>query len=350
MPPAPPPRPFVPDLAVEVAGLRLKSPLICGAGEVTATAAELRALVDAGAAAVVAKSANESEAARAQLAAAEYVTLDPSWQPVSDSDARGTSLMNRSGLVAAPFGEWVQTLAEADAYAAERDAYVVASLIVADLERAAEMATQIEAAGVRCLELNLGAPHGGEAEPGAIETVREADRAAEIVARVRGAVRIPLLVKLTADGVDVLATAAAARDAGADALVIAGRHLGFLPDPETGRPVLGTYAAIGGGWALPLSLRWVAKARERLGPDVPLIATNGVRSGADVVRCLLAGASAAEVYTVVHHGGAAALARIAGELADHVRARGVARIADLVGQAADNTLTYAQAAATKGGR
>ena len=339
----------MPDLAVELASLRLKSPLICGAGEATGTAADLRAAVDAGAAAVVAKSVNESEAARAQLAGAEYVTLDPSWQRVSDAAAAGTSLMNRSGLVGAPFDEWVETLAEADAYAAGRDAHVIASLIVADLDRAAEMASRIEAAGVRCLELNLGAPHGGEAEPGAIETVRGADRASEVVARIRRAVRIPLFVKLTADGADPLAAAAAARDAGADALVIAGRHLGFLPDPASRRPVLGTYAAIGGGWALPLSLRWVAKARERLGPDVPVIATNGVRSGADVVRCILAGATAAEVYTVVHQGGHAALTRMAAEIADHARAHAVARIADLVGEAADNTLTYAQAAAAKGG-
>jgi len=338
----------VPDLGVELAGLELKNPVICGSGEATASAAALRELVDAGAAAVVAKSANESDAARAQLAAAEYVALDANWREADDPCAAGTSLLNRSGLVDVPFEEWVATLAEADAYAAERAAYVVASLIVADLDRAAEMAAAIEAAGVRALELNIGAPHGGEVEPGAIETVHEADRAAAVVARVRAAVRLPLLVKLTADGVDLLATAAAARAAGADALVIAGRHLAFLPDPETRRPVLGTYGAVGGGWALPLSLRWVAKARERLGPDVPLIATNGVRSGADVIRSMLAGARAAEVYTVVHHGGAAALARLVAEVETYARDHDVDRLADLVGEAADRTLTYAQAAA-KGG-
>jgi dihydroorotate dehydrogenase len=339
----------VPDLAVEVAGLRLKNPVICAAGEVTATATQLRAAVDAGAAAVVAKSANESAAARAQLAAAEYATLDSDWRPAAEPAAPATSLLNRSGLVSTPFPEWLETLAAADAYAAERDAFVIASLIVADLERAAAMAADVEAAGIRCLELNLGAPHGGEAEPGAIETVHSAARAADVVARVRRAVSIPLLVKLTADGVDPLAIAAAARAAGADALVIAGRHLGFLPDPATRRPLLGTYAAIGGGWALPLSLRWVAKARERLGPGVDLIATNGVRSGADVVRCLLAGATAAEVYTVVHQAGPAALAHMLAEVGAEARAGGIARLADVVGEAADNTLTYAQAA-TKGGR
>jgi len=339
----------VPDLAVELAGLRLKNPVICAAGELTATAAQLRAAVDAGAAAVVAKSANESAAARAQLAAAEYVTLDPGWRPAAEPAAPATSLLNRSGLVATPFPEWLETLAAADAYAAERDAFVIASLIVADLERAAAMAADVEAAGIRCLELNLGAPHGGEAEPGAIETVHSAARAADVVARVRRAVRIPLLVKLTADGVDPLAIAAAARDAGADALVIAGRHLAFLPDPATRRPVLGTYAAIGGGWALPLSLRWVAKARERLAPGIGLVATNGVRTGADVLRCLLAGATAAEVYTVVHQAGPAALTHMLAEVGAEARAGGITRLADVIGEAADNTLTYAQAA-TKGGR
>jgi len=340
----------VPDLAVELAGLRLKNPVICGSGEATASGPALRELVDAGAAAVVAKSANESDAARAQLASAEYVALDPAWREAADPGAAGASLLNRSGLVDVPFTQWVATLAAADAYAAEHDAYVIASLIVADLDRAVEMAAEIEAAGVRALELNIGAPHGGEAEPGAIETVQESERAGAVIARVRAAVRLPLLVKLTADGVDVLATAAAARAAGADALVIAGRHLGFLPDPETRRPVLGTYGAVGGGWALPLSLRWVAKARERLGPDVPLVATNGVRAGADVVRCLLAGARAAEAYTVVHHGGASALARLVAEVERYALDHDVDRIADLVGEAADHTLTYAQAAATKGGR
>jgi hypothetical protein len=40
---------------------------------------------------------------------------------------------------------------------------------------------------------------------------------------------------------------------------------------------------------------------------------------------------------------------MASEIADHARTHAVARIRDLVGEAADNTLTYAQAAAAKGG-
>src|SRR5205085_9565049 len=137
---------------------------------------------------------------------------------------------------------------------------------------------------------------------------------AHVPARVRQAVRMPLLVKLSGQTDDVLAEVAAAYQAGADGVVLMGRHLGFVPDVTRRQPLLGTFAAIGGGWALPLTLRWIAKARAELGADVSLVATNGVRSGEDVVRCLLSGARAVEVYTAVHHEGQAGLVRIVSEL------------------------------------
>ena len=78
-------------------------------------------------------------------------------------------------------------------------------------------------------------------------------------------------------------------------------------DLDRRKPLLDTFAAIGGGWALPLTLRWLAKARARFGPVHSLVATNGVRSGLDVARCLLAGAAAAEVCSIVMTEGYAAL-------------------------------------------
>ena len=125
-------------------------------------------------------------------------------------------------------------------------------------------------------------------------------------------------------------------------MCIAGRFLGFLPDPETRRPVLGTFGAIGGGWALPLSLRWIAKARARLGSDVALVGTNGARSGEDVVRFLLAGASAVEMTTSVILEGPGAITRALEHLAAYCERQGVAA-RDLVGEAADHAMTYEEA-------
>ena len=57
------------DLSVRVAGVRLKNPVIAGSGEATMTFEGIVAALDAGASAVVAKSTNESAAAKHQLEA-----------------------------------------------------------------------------------------------------------------------------------------------------------------------------------------------------------------------------------------------------------------------------------------
>ncbi len=60
---------------------------------------------------------------------------------------------------------------------------------------------------------------------------------------------------------------------------MAGRSLGLIPDVETLEPMLGTTLGVGGYWNLPLTCQWLALSRAKLGPDKPLIATNGAQSG-----------------------------------------------------------------------
>jgi dihydroorotate dehydrogenase (NAD+) catalytic subunit len=136
---------------------------------------------------------------------------------------------------------------------------------------------------------------------------RDTDRIEQIVRRIRQATTLPLWIKLTGQSENVVGLAEAARRGGADSAVMMGRFMGFLPDLETERPLLGTSAAIGGSWALPLTARWLMLTRKKLGVDFPLIATNGARSGLDVARFLLAGACATEITSAVFTGGYAVL-------------------------------------------
>jgi dihydroorotate dehydrogenase len=250
-------------------------------------------------------------------------------------------LFCRSGLVDVGFDDWVETLVRADAHARTRDAYVVGSLIVDDIDETVRMARAMEAAGLRWLELNLGAPHAAEAAPGTIVSAREGAAATAMVSPVRAAVTIPMTVKIGSEG-DPLAAASGAFAAGADAVCLAGRFAAFLPDPATRRPVLGTFGAIGGAWALPISLHRVAKARARFGPDASLIGTNGARDGLDVVRFLLAGASAVQVTTAVLTDGPGVLSRMIDELDTYLR-DGSRSAAQIVGEAADHVRTYQDA-------
>jgi dihydroorotate dehydrogenase (NAD+) catalytic subunit len=332
------------DLAVPVAGLSLTSPLMCGSGEHVMDEAAIGAALRAGAAAVVAKSANESAAAREQLRSAEYELLDADWSPLPFGPApAGASLMNRSGLVDRPFQDWIAALARADAGAREADGYVVASLIPADPGRLPELAAVAAAAGLRWLELNLSAPHAAESRPGSVRRADTPEGAAALTSAVRDAVSIPLTVKLSGDGADVVALATAAHAAGADHVAMIGRHMAFVPDLGTRGPLLGTFGAISGDWTLPLTMRWVAKTRLAAGPALPIIGTNGARDGGDVARLLLAGASAVQIATSVIVEGFGALARITDELAAYLAEQRLdAR--DLVGQAADAATTYEEIA------
>jgi dihydroorotate dehydrogenase len=334
-------------LAVAVAGLRLKNPVIAGSGEATMTLGGIVAALEAGAAAVVAKSTNGSAAAREQLGTAEYALLDDRWRPMpfdphsagsADFTPRSVSLFNRSGLVDAPFDRWLETLVEGDRAARERDAYVVGSLIPSNVDDEVVMAKEMQAAGLRWIELNVGAPHAREAAPGAITAGGEAAAVAALVEPFRQAVSIPLTVKVAGQG-DVAGMAAAAVEAGADAVCMVGRFPAFVPDVESRRPMLGTFGAIGGAWALPMSLRSIAAARARLGPGVSLIGTNGARDGLDVARFLLAGARAVEMTTVVMTDGPGALTTTLEQLAEYLHRQGASAEA-IVGEAADAVKTY----------
>jgi dihydroorotate dehydrogenase (NAD+) catalytic subunit len=325
----------VSDLTTSAGGVELKNPVIAGSSEATMDAQGIRAALDAGVAAVVAKSTNESEAAKAQLHAAEYVLLDEQLvaRPLGPA-SRGDSLFCRSGLLDEPWERWLSTLAALDDEARASDAYVVPSLIVADVAEATRRAQDVEAAGLRWLELNVAAPHAQEAAADAIRT------GTELVAPVRRAVSIPLTVKV--GGVDPVASTGAAFAAGADAVCLTTRAQGFVPDLDTRRPVLGTFAAIGGAWSLPITLRHVAKARIEYGADASLIGTNGARDGHDVARFLLAGASAVEVTTVVLTDGAEALSRAIEQLSGYLDEQRVSA-RELVGEAADNVESYEEA-------
>jgi dihydroorotate dehydrogenase len=209
------------------------------------------------------------------------------------------------------------------------------------------MAKEVEQAGLRVLVLNVGAPHGGEAARGAIVLEKNDQRIKAIVSRIRSEIAIPLWVKLTGQSEDVAALAQAAKDGGADAVIVMGRFMAMVPDVDTRAPALGTVGAIGGPWALAITSRWLAITRKRLGADYPLIATNGARNGLDIARFLLAGASAVEMTSAVMAGGSAVISDALAEFEAYLNQKNLKAQA-LVGEAADKLETYQQQPARHG--
>ena len=145
---------------------------------------------------------------------------------------------------------------------------------------------------------------------------------------------VPVLAKLSPNTDELPEIAAAAVEAGADALTLVNTLLGYAIDIETRRPVLGAgRGGLSGAAIKPVALRAVHDVTRAL-PGVPVIGTGGVSNGRDAVEMLLAGASAVGVGTATFRDPRAPQ-RILGELLDWCAAHGVGRVRDLTGAVED---------------
>jgi dihydroorotate dehydrogenase (NAD+) catalytic subunit len=327
-------------LTTTVGRVKLKNPLIAGSAEHLIEADGIRRALQAGAGAVIVKSTNESDAGRDQLQRAEYMLLDEYWNPVEwGPNAPASSFVAcRSGLTPLAFAPWLEQTAQMDREARALDSYAVPSVILADLDATIRMAKQIEQAGLRLLELNIGTPYASQAR-GVVSTELDPANVSAIVSAVRQAIALPLWVKITGQSERVPDLAAAAFAAGGDAVIMAGRSLGFIPDIETLEPMLGTTLGVGGFWNLPLTCQWLALSRAKLGAEKPLIGTNGAQTGLDIARMMLAGASAVQMSSPVMIRGTQTLSGALAEFESYLKRKQLSA-ADLVGAAADKRKSF----------
>lgn len=327
-------------LNVSIGRTALKNPIIAGSAEHLIEAGGVQSALHTGVGAVVVKSINESDRGKDQLQRAEYMLLDENWREIPwTKDAPATAFIAcRSGLTPQSFEVWLDQTIKLDREAKSLDSYAIASLIVADLAQTIAMAKQVEQVGLRVLELNIGTPYASQAK-GVVATELDPERVMSIVSAVRQAIKIPLWVKITGQSERVPELAVAAFRAGGEAVVMAGRLLGFIPDVETLQPFLNTTLGVGGHWNLPLTCHWLAGSRQHLGPDKALIATNGARSGLDVARMMLAGGSAVEMSSQVMLRGATVLSSALEEFDAYLQRKGLTA-AELIGMAADQRKTF----------
>lgn len=331
------------NLDTKIGDINLKNPLICGSGEHFIELSGIEKALDAGAAAIVIKSVNENLAAKEQLEKTDYALIDSNYRklPWNFQPPRDASLFNRSGLYPEPFSEWLSMASRADKIARKYNSYCIASLIPASMEKLVEHAIAVQRAGIRILEVNVGAPHGNEAAAGAIRLEKNANHIRDIITAVKEAVHIPIWVKLTGQSDDIPAMVKAAKDAGAESVTIMGRYMGFIPDLETGNPMLGTHAAYGGPWALPITCHQLVKSRKKIGTDFPLIATNGARDGLDMLRFLLSGARAVQMTSAIFTSGYKVISRSLIQIEDYLEVKNL-ELDDIIGMAADRAESYGE--------
>lgn len=295
-------------LATRVGPVDLRSPLVAASGTV-GSVVDAAAVIDFtlyGAA--VAKSVAGSE-----------------WtgRPVPRMGPTEAGMLNGIGIQNPGIEAWA---AEVGPKVAELDVPVWGSAVGGTVEEFAVVARGLTATGVAAIEVNLSCPNLDHGTVWAMDPVATG----AVIEAVREATDLPLGAKLSPDAASIHEVAAAAFDAGADWVVLTNTALGARIEIETRRPTLsGTIGGYSGVGIKPLAMRCVLDVRRELGP-VPIIGSGGVRTAADVIEYLMAGASAVAIGTA-HFERPRVAASITRDLRRWMRRHDVDDLATLVG-------------------
>jgi dihydroorotate dehydrogenase (NAD+) catalytic subunit len=183
-----------------------------------------------------------------------------------------------------------------------------------------------DAPGIAGYELNVSCPN---TKKGGIAFASDVGMLAEVVGAVRAVARRPLIVKLSPNVTSIKPFAAAAEQAGADAVSLVNTFIALAIDVRTRKPRIGAgFGGLSGPAIKPIALRMVYEAANTV--KIPVIGIGGVGCGEDVAEYLIAGASAVEVGTATFWDPSSPV-RIAREFDAFLRQQGIGNAAELVG-------------------
>jgi dihydroorotate dehydrogenase (fumarate) len=302
------------DLSTTYLGLQLRSPLVASSGPLTARIDSLRALEQAGVAAVVLPSLFEEQIEHEDIQAARLGDLG------SDSNPEATSYFPDLADYESVADRYLRHVEQAKK---ALSIPVVASLNGETAGGWVRYARLLELAGADALELNL---YGIAADLDVTGREVEEDQV-ELVALVKASLSIPLAVKIGPHYSALGNQAARIIDAGADGLVLFNRFYQPDIDPKT-RKVAPTLE-LSSSAELRLPLRWTAILSGRV--EASLAVTTGVHTGADVARCLLAGADVAMMTSALLVNGPGHVAAVERELVEWAAESGFESVAQLKG-------------------
>jgi len=265
------------DLSVDLAGIRLRNPIVTasgcfGSGKEMSRFLDLHEL-----GAVVCKT----------------VTLE---RRLGIEPPRGaetpSGMLNAIGLQ----NPGVHAFADDDlAWLAQRSVPAIASIGGHSVDEYVACAKVLRGRpGLVAIEMNLSCPN---LEDRGFMFALDPARTGEVVRAVKAVAGIPVFAKLSPDVTDIVAVAEAALDAGAEGLALINTTLGMAIDTTTYRPKLSTATGGLSGPAIrPIAVRCIWQVH-RAFPHAPIIGMGGVRTGDDALELILAGATAVAVGT-----------------------------------------------------
>ena len=307
-------------LAVEIAGLRLRNPLIAASGTI-GYGVEVDGLADF---------------SRMGGLVLKGLYLDPrDGNPPPRLVETPAGLLNAIGLQ----GIGARNFARDVAPRLTRLGTVVLANVCGDtVEEYVEVARVLSDVPIIAgLEINISCPNvkvGGMAF-GADPRMTHA-----VVAAVRKATRLPVIPKLSPNVTDIAVCARAAHEAGADALSCINTLLGLAIDVERRRPKLafGT-GGLSGPAIRPVAVRMTWQVARAV--PIPVIGIGGISCATDALEFLIAGAAAVQIGTA-NFVDLGVYGQIEDGLNDYLKRHGLAKLEEIVG-----TLEYPEQTALR---
>lgn len=295
------------ELSVEVAGLRLRNPVVVASGVLGVSVGLMKRAEDAGAGAVTSKT----------------VTLNPrEGYPNPVIYELDYGLVNSMGLPNPGAEEMGRILREARRVLGIP---VIASIGASTPDEALRIAEAL--GGFDALELNASCPH---VKGLGADLMSDPDAVYGIVSALKSS-GYRVFLKLSPHG-DYLAVARKAYSAGVDGFTAINTAKAMVIDVYARKPVLG--GVVGGlsGRAIhPIAVRVVYELHREF-PEVPVIGTGGVEGWVEAVELILAGASAVGVGTALRRG-FEVIGEILGGIERYLRDEGFPSVKSIVGLA-----------------
>lgn len=174
------------------------------------------------------------------------------------------------------------------------DIPVIANFFGNTLEEYGEAAKRLSGCeGVHALEVNISCPNVKE---GGIVFGTDPNAAASVISLVRNSSKLPMIAKLSPNVTDITVMARAVADAGADAVSLINTLTGMAIDVKTRRPKLANITGGLSGPAIrPVAVRMVWQAANAV--KIPIIGIGGIMTAEDALEFIIAGATAVQVGT-----------------------------------------------------
>jgi len=295
-------------LSIELAGLRLANPTMLAAGILGLSSLSLKRIAEAGAGAAVTKSVGLKP--RTGYANPTVVQTD-------------CGTLNAMGLPNPGIYYFAKEIREAKVIGCP----IIVSVYGFSVEEFVEVAKKAEEAGAAALELNVSCPH---VEKTGSEIGQDTKLLKAVVKAVKGEASKPVFVKLTPNVTNIVESARAAEQGGADAITAINTVRALAINAETAKPVLGNkIGGLSGPAIKSIALRCVYEIYREV--KVPVIGCGGVSDWRDAVEFMLAGATAVQVGTAIAFKGLEVFQSINKGIEAYLETKGYQSVRNIVG-------------------